>query len=302
VTRRAAVFAIAALLAACSDDGEEPTTPSVDPGPLVVALEGRPSAIAAGDGVLWVADDERGVVLRLDATDGRPVGDPIPVSPTPRALAVGTGAVWVADSDGTVTRIDSESGTAGPPFALGGALVDVIADGAGAWVGDIEAGTVRAIGPDGGVGAAIEVPAGVVRLALAGRQLWVTGLESSVTPIDVVTSVVGAPVAVGTGPIGMAVADDVLWVTNSDDRTVSRLDARDGRPRGDAVEVGPAPIAVVVDGASVWVLNQDGPSLSRLDDDDRIDLPMRPRGMALTDAGIWVIGVDRSCAVLIPRT
>jgi YVTN family beta-propeller protein len=141
-----------------------------------------------------------------------------------------------------------------------------------------------------------------VRLALVGRQLWVTGLESTVTPIDVVTSVVGAPVAVGTGPIGMAVDDDVLWVTNSDDRTVSRLDAGDGRPLGEPIAVGPAPIAVVVDGSSAWVLNQDGPSLTRVGRDDPIDLPTRPRGMALTEAGIWVVGVDPATAVLVRRS
>lgn len=294
-----ALAALTLLMAtACTDDAEEPVAPAVETGPVVVALEGRPSAVAAGDGVLWVADDERGLVLRLDAADGSPVGEPIAVSPTPRALAVGGGSVWVADSDGTVTRIDAAAGDVDATIPLGGALVDVIADGDGAWVGDIESGTVRPIGPDGVPGPEITVPDGVVRLALAGRQLWVTGLEATVTPIDVVTSVVGEPVPVGTGPIGMAVADDVLWVTNSDDRTASQLSADDGHALGDAIDVGPAPIAVVVDGESVWVLNQDGPSLTQLDG-DTIDLPVRPRGMARTDAGVWVVGVDPSAAVLI---
>jgi hypothetical protein len=64
---------------------------------------------------------------------------------------------------------------------------------------------------------------------------------------------------------------------------------------------------VIVDGADAWVLDQDGAALLHLDAETGeplgapIALPMRPRGMALSASGIWVVGVDPSLAVLVPK-
>jgi DNA-binding beta-propeller fold protein YncE len=301
------------VLACSSDDPPDAspgtTAPREAPGPVVdldVPLTGRPADVAADGDVLWVADDERGVVVRLDAADGSSLGEPIAVSPQPAAIDVGDGVVWVADPDGTVTRVDSTTGSAhGPPLAVGGVLVDVLADGRRAWVADIEAGVVRSVDADTDeVGPPIEVPGGVVRLVRAGPRIWVSGVEDTITPLDPVTGTVGEAVAVGTGPIGLASTRDVLWVANSDDDTVSRLDPATGRSLGNEISVGDAPVAVVIAGGDSWVLDQDGPSLTRIGGAaggqvGRVSLPMRPRAMVSTDAGIWVVGVDPSAAVLV---
>lgn len=310
--RRVAVAAtlIAAVAVGCSADGPEPTSSTVAPGGggslVVVPLEGRPSAVAYADGVLWVADDERGVVLRLDPTDGEPLGAPIAVSPHPTALAAGEGALWVVDPDGTVTELDTATATVHqPPLDVGGVLVSVAVDGPRVWVGDIEAGTVRSIEAEThAVGPALTIPEGVVRVEVAGRNLWITGREASITPVDLETSRVGQAVLVGMGPIGMDFAEGVLWVANSDDDTVSRIEADRGRRVGPDSAVGHAPVAVaVVDGGDVWVLDQDGPSLTRLDarngsKSESRHLPTRPRGLAVTPGGVWVVGVDPPIAVL----
>jgi hypothetical protein len=71
--------------------------------------------------------------------------------------------------------------------------------------------------------------------------------------------------------------------------------------------VGKAPIAARGDGEVVWVLDQDGPDLVRLDARTgrrvgaRVALPGRPRGLAVTARGVWVVGVDPSALVLVPR-
>ena len=276
---------------------------------VVVPVDGRPSAVVYAGDVLWVADDEGGIVRRLDPDDGGLLGPPITVSPRPAALAGDAEMVWVVDPDGTVTRIDTATATVrGDPLRLGGVLVSVALDGTRAWVGDIEAGTVRPIdGETGEVGPAVSIPAGVVRLEVVEDRLWVSGLERTVTPVDLVTLEVGESIPVGEGPIGMDAADGGLWVANSDAATVSPLTADDGERRGPDIAVGPAPVAVAVAGDDVWVLDQDGPSLTRIDGRDRtvvgpsIDLPHRPRGLAVTPAGVWTVGVDPSTAVLAPR-
>lgn len=264
--------------------------------------------MAYADGVLWVADDEGGVVHRLDPADGDALGDPVEVSPQPIALAAGGGLLWVAHAGGTVTAIDTA--TAKPryePFDIGGVIVAVAADGDRAWVGDIEAGTVRSIDAATGLlGPAVRVPAGVVRLELADQVLWVSGLGAAITPVHTGSRVVGEAVPVGDAPIGMAASNGVLWVANSDSDSVSRVDVASGARRGADAAVGNAPIAIAIVGDEAWSLDQDGASLTRLDARSAVrlgspvELPTRPRGLAVSPAGVWVVGVDPSVVVLYP--
>jgi DNA-binding beta-propeller fold protein YncE len=194
---------------------------------------------------------------------------------------------------------------------VGGALVDAVVLGDRLYVGDIERSLVHVLDAATGaaVAPAVAVPAGVVRLAAAGERLWVTGLEDQVTPIDVATGVAGSPATVGLGPIGAVATGQVLWVANSDDDSLSRLDPETGAPLGDAVAVGAAPVALAVDGDVLWVLEQDGPSATPLDArtgeavGDPIALPggFRPRGLAVAPTGVWVVGVDPSLALRLPR-
>jgi streptogramin lyase len=300
------------LLGGCSDgsssDGAAPATAAPVAGvaepDLIVPIEGRPSAIAYGAGVLWVADDGTGVVHRLDPADGTPLGPPIPVTSAPVAVEVGAGRAWVVDPSGTLTGIDL--GAPSEPalsVELGGALVDVAVDGEHVWVGDIGAGTVRSVDAStGALSAPLPVPGGVVRLALDEDRLWVSGLEDAVTPIDLPTGPVGEPLTVGVAPIGMAVGDGSLWVANSEDDTVTHL--RGGGPgTGPAWAVGPAPIELALVGGDVWVLEQDAPALTRYRGDGEVvssvPLPTRPRGLVRTPAGIWIAGVDESVVVLV---
>ena len=243
--------------------------------------------MAYADGVLWVADDGSGQVQRIDARTGAALGLPTAVGPSPVAIAVGggPGLGGRGAGDGGPARRHDGVDRRGPPVVLGGALVDVVADGSTIWVGDIEGRVVRALDPASGAERrpAISVPAGVVRLAVAGNQLWVTGQDDLVTPIDRSTGAVGTAVRVGNGPIGLALAGPALWVANGDDGTVSRLDPTDGHTLGAAVATGHAPVAVGRDGTSLWVLDQDGPDLVQVRAADGhlmgapVALPLRPR-------------------------
>jgi DNA-binding beta-propeller fold protein YncE len=331
VTRRSWVrpaVALAVLLSAtaCSSnhDSAGPTTtstgdhmeagpaPTVPPGGLVVPLSGRPSDLVVALRTVWVTDDEANVVRRLDSITGKQIGPPIPVGTAPIAISGmdGNGMIWVAGATGTVVPIFADQARlAGQRIELGGTLVDIAAADHVVWVADIQAGIVRTVfSPTGSnYQPPVPIPAGVVRLALTPDRAWVTGQEDRVTPIDRGTGAALPSVpAGGLGPIGADATSGVLWVANSDSDTVSRLDAGTGRPLGDPIAVGHAPIAALVQGDVLWVLDQDGPDVIRLDAKTgrRIGthrLPMRPRGMALSDEGAWIVGVDPPMAVLIPR-
>ena len=66
----------------------------------------QPSAIAFGEGALWVANMSGDSVYRIDPTSNS-VSSVIPVGDGPTALAFGSGAVWVSNTaGGTISRID----------------------------------------------------------------------------------------------------------------------------------------------------------------------------------------------------
>jgi hypothetical protein len=104
------------------------------------------SALAVGQGNVWVLDRIQGRVIPISSASGR-VGQSIALPGDPSAVAVGGGALWIADREGTVDRIPI-GGTGGvESVRLGGDPVDV-AFGAGAvWVADCKRGTVDRIDP-----------------------------------------------------------------------------------------------------------------------------------------------------------
>jgi YVTN family beta-propeller protein len=302
-------LALAALvLGGCSggDDGAETTiTTSASARAIaeVTPLEGRPSAVTYGEDTLWVADDERNLVLRLDPDDGRVKGNPIPVDPQPVAIDYGAGAIWVAHGGGTLTQI--VDGRVAATIPVGGTLVDVAVGVADVVVADIAAGIVRRVDPvSRALGAPIVVPGGVVRLALVGGYVWVTNQENTLALIDTSSSSVAKRVQVGNGPIGLADTDGVVWVANSDDDTVSRIDAQavallDHKP------VGKAPVAVAGGSGFVFIANQDDETLTTLEApagravDRPVSLGLRPRDLVTTPAGTWAVGVEPSGAALV---
>ena len=69
------------------------------------AVGRAPSAVAAGGGSVWVANQLDGTVSRIDRA--RTTVVTIPVGGAPAALAFGAGSLWVADGDGRdVAQVD----------------------------------------------------------------------------------------------------------------------------------------------------------------------------------------------------
>ena len=73
-----------------------------------VDLVGGRVDVATGFGSVWIADDERQAVLRIDARQEAIVRT-YDLQGSPLGVTVGADAVWVASDDGTVARIDPET-------------------------------------------------------------------------------------------------------------------------------------------------------------------------------------------------
>jgi YVTN family beta-propeller protein len=135
-----------------------------------------PSAIAVGEGSVWVANASDNTVSRVNPRIPSIVY-PLTVGRRPLSVAVGYGAVWVAnEADDSVTRLDAASASS-ESIPLGERKRPVgVAVGAGAvWVANAGDGTISRIDPDtNDIVKTIDIgnrPSGVI---VAYGDVWVT--------------------------------------------------------------------------------------------------------------------------------
>lgn len=268
-----------------------------------ITVDGRPSAVAVAGGLVWVADDENDLVHTFDATSHRPTADPLAVDANPVAMDASDDAVWVAHAGGTLTRIGLEDREAAS-FEVGSSLTDVVVVGTSVWACDlVDSSLVEVDAELGEVLGRYPIQGGVVRATRTPRWLWISGLEDTVTAIDPDSGDIGPTVEVGSAPIGLAAAGEQVWVANSEEATVSRIDAATGESTGRDVSVGDGPIAVAVFGDRVVVANQDDRSLTLIDPatglaGEPIPVDLHIRDLASADA-LWVAGTDPNALVAV---
>src|SRR5205823_5067476 len=107
------------------------------------------SAIAFGEGALWIANATDNTVSVFSPETNRKVGD-VNVGRLPSGVTVGGGAVWVADAgDDAVSRIDPGSRSV-TTIPVGKAPVGIVYGEGGVWVANSEDGTVSRIDPGRG--------------------------------------------------------------------------------------------------------------------------------------------------------
>jgi len=141
------------------------------------------SAVAFGDGAVWVANAGDATVQRFDPNtfEQGPV-DEISVGRRPVAIAVGEGFVWVvAEGDDSVTRVDPSTGsTSTIPVGEGPAAIAV--GGGAVWVSNAGDGTVSRIDPNANaVVESIEVGNAPAGIAVVGDEIWVAVSERRAT-------------------------------------------------------------------------------------------------------------------------
>jgi YVTN family beta-propeller protein len=133
-------------------EGVAQIDPATDRVTSTIAPTGISTAIAIGDGSVWVADGYQNVVFRVDVALGR-VADTIPVGRNPIAIAVSGKSVWVANGgDGTVSRINATTRRVTATIPVGSAessygLTGLAVGEGSVWVTDNSDGTLSRIDP-----------------------------------------------------------------------------------------------------------------------------------------------------------
>jgi DNA-binding beta-propeller fold protein YncE len=282
--------------------------PGAGPRERATAPLGRTPGAAAGlsrshrlawlAGGLAVAAATIALLLVLFGGDGVDVSAPIPVGTAPLRVAAGKEGVWVtSERDGTVTRLDADSGervwrVSLPRVAPAGVAIG----GRWLWVTDPSGGRLLRIDPeDGRLLQKIEVGGAPGPIALGGGRVWVA--DENGAGIVAVNAEGGRVYRRGlpprTAPLRLAVGAGGLWASSASTGAVRRIDLS-SLAVGAPIAVGRGPAGVTVAGGLVWVANSRSDTVTRVDPSihaplgDPAEVGGRPGGIDSGTGLVWV--------------
>ena len=179
-----------------------------------ISIGGRPTAVAAGAGAVWVADADGDAVVAVDPGSGMPRRF-VRLADAASGVAVGFGALWVTEPLARkLIRIDP---------ATGETLAEI---GVGAGAGPVAAG-------DGAV--------------------WVVNqLDRTLSRVDPARNAVASTVPIGDAPTAIAAGPGGVWVTDQGAGALVSVDPGTGMIRR-RYSIGAAPAAVTLVGRTPWV-------------------------------------------------
>lgn len=266
-----------------------------------IAAGQDPTALAVGEGAVWVASRYGGTIGRIDLAS-RELTDTITVAEGLTALgggglaavAVGEGAVWVLKDggDGTVSRIDPTSRTVTDTITAG-AMSDMAVGEGAVWVTSVLDNKVWRIDPARNeVTATIELGNPVSYepvIAIGEDAVWIAGevgndisnnpslvwrIDPDSNELTDTITVENDGVGNSVSPTDMAVGEGAVWIATRDGR-VTRIDAASrevtttiGADGGEWSEEWSNSGVAVGEGA-VWVNKPEHGTVSRIDPDSQ---------------------------------
>jgi YVTN family beta-propeller protein len=199
-----------------------------------VRLEGSADFLEVVGDSLWVTNEPRNRVHRLDARTGAEQAQ-VEVAAPCGAMTVATGGLWVASlANQGLVRVDLATNAAGPPLRTGLAdpagELSLAATPEGVWLTTSDAGVVSLVDPASReVVAQVPVKPRSYALAAGFGSVWVAntgqvGEAGSVQRLDPKGRRVVAEIATGPQPRFLAVGEGAVWTLNQGDGTVTRID------------------------------------------------------------------------------
>jgi branched-chain amino acid transport system substrate-binding protein len=175
-----------------------------------------------------------------------------PVAGTPR-IAVGAGAVWATNPDGSVSRIDPETGRLEATIAKGTGAWTVAAGKEGVWfLGDFS-GVARIDPRTNRVARTIPIASGeLIGVAVGAGAVWAADrFQGVVWRIDPGRPPTQRTIDVGVGVGFVSFGERAVWAANYADGVVSRIDPGTNKVTA-RTSVG-APQAIAAGVGSTWV-------------------------------------------------
>jgi len=320
----AAVVAILALAGVFSGGDEDEATQAVRPVQTPAAEEtvperqpaearprlttvrvgGRPAAVAAGQGGVWVADsfERRATVLDSEAPDAEPTTFSLD-GPATDVAVTEDGAYYALPEQQSVERRErADPAPPGEIVEVDGFPFGVAAVGGSVWA--LSESSVEVIDPESGdvtdeldldgFASSLAFGEGAVWVAEENREVarldpasgepdgepvevreafgvttgegaaWVVSASGEVTRIDPESLEATVAPAPVRGALDVAAGLGSVWVTSSR-RTVTRLDPRSMEPIGRPLTVGDEAASLAVGEDAVWVANGGDGTLTRIE-------------------------------------
>ena len=248
---------------------------AVDPAAVRRLKEPRPeigvglNGLAVSGNTLWAVLARDRELERLDTRTGQRIGDPIPLPDSASAVAADRDSVWVTVIDDvpkrdTLLRFDADTGRLIEELQITWGVRRLIRRGGALWL--LASDPARLIRIDVRTKQRRKLPLETGRagdFALDGDVVWVTLPDRNQLARVNARSLNFATVAVGSDPNGVTVQGGSVWVVNRASSTLSRVDARTSRVRGE-IEVPINPYEIAGDGDALWVTSLASGRLARV--------------------------------------
>ena len=237
-------------------------------------LIGRPTDLAAADGMVWAVTVDSAALTGVDGRAGR-ITRTVPLRMQPSGVAVGEGAVWVVDGRrGVLARVERGYERVSAPI-------------------EFRPGKSR------GRSSSAESTS----VAAGGGRVWVTDGSERLAHVDSATRTVNHT-DVGVTLDGVAFGAGAVWAISSRTASVLRVDARtrvvtDRIPIARAGDEAPFPVGIAATANAIWVLNRNTASVTRIDPRTRgidaavpIGIDRVPNELAAANETAWVASED----------
>jgi serine/threonine-protein kinase len=237
------------------------------------------------------------VALALLGGGGIEVSKPIAIGSPPLRLDAVPDAIWVtSERDGTLTRLDPESGDpVGDPIRLGAGVSGVAVGEGSVWITDPPSGEVLRVDPQSGaVTQRIAVGGRPGPIAYGGARLWVADQQGAgITAINARGGrVYKRGIVPHTAPLRLAAGGGGLWVSSASSGSLRRIGFTTARA-ANPIRVGRGPAGVTVGGGLVWVANSRGGTVTKVDSATEtvigtVEVGGQPGGIDAGTSTVWV--------------
>jgi ABC-type branched-subunit amino acid transport system substrate-binding protein/tRNA A-37 threonylcarbamoyl transferase component Bud32 len=286
-----------------------------------VPLGTYPSAVAVGEGSVWIVDADDRTVSQIDS-ETRTAVRTFSTSSTPTDVAVGAGGVWIGNAlsagsflPTSVTRLDPETGLVvatielppppgGHVSAYAGFSRQHIAVSEDAvWVVNPDLSVSRIDPHSNRIVAAID-DVRAENIASGEGDVWITEGDG-VTEIDPSLNAVARRVSIGEDTVlaGIAIGGGAVWVAAPGDGKLWRVDTGPSAARR-AIALDTWVAGVSFGEGAVWATNEIADSVHRVDPRTasvrRLSGEMSARAVDAGDGAVWLTAAPPSRHAVLP--
>ncbi|HLE99046.1 MAG TPA: BTAD domain-containing putative transcriptional regulator [Gaiellaceae bacterium] len=274
-----------------------------------VPLGTAPSAVAVGEGSVWVVDADDRTVSQIDA-ETRTLVRTFSTSATPTDVGVGAGSLWIGNAPSgsflptSILRFDPETSLvvdtidlgAPPGGHLGAVLADfsrqhIAAAEDAVWVINPDL-TVSRIDPRSNAIVARIDDVGAENIAVGEGEVWITE-GTDLAEIDPSVNEIARRIPVGEGVAlaGIAIGGGAVWVADPQAGKLWRVETGP-KPAKRSIPLETWVAGVSFGEGAVWVTNEIADAVYRIDprtgDSRRVGGATAPRAVDAGEGGVWL--------------